>query len=158
MAGQTSPGEVPAAGKEKVMTGHEYMMQVRRIELRIRRITLQIKELESCLMPKGIRYDKDKVQTSPEDTQSKVAGKILELEKQRTQLMRERALLLMEMQDMVDQIENETERLVLEAYYISRITMRKIAEMTPCSIQHAYRLRKRGLQHIMEEVVKRGET
>ena len=157
MAGQTSPGEVYEE-KEAIMTSHEYMMQVRRIELRIKRITLQIEELESCLMPQGIRYDKDKVQTSPEDTLSKVAGKILELEKQRTQLMRERALLLMEMQDMVDQIENETERLVLEAYYISRITMRKIAEMIPCSIQHAYRLRKRGLQRIMTEIMKRGET
>lgn len=140
------------------MTGHEYMMQVRRIELRIRRITLQIKELESCLMPQGIRYDKDKVQTSPEDTRSKIAGKIQELEKQRTQLVRERALLLLEMQDKVDRIENEMERLVLEAYYLSRMNMREIAEMIPCSIQHAYRLRKRGLQHIMEEVVKRGET
>lgn len=140
------------------MTGHEYMMQVRRIELRIRRITLQIEELEGSLLPHGIRYDRDKVQTSPEDVQPKIAGRILELERQRTQLARERALLLLEMQDMIDRIENELERLILEAYYLSRVSMRDIAEMIPCSIQHAYRLRKRGLQHIMEEVVKRGET
>lgn len=140
------------------MTGHEYMMQVRRIELRIRRISLQIEELESCLLPQGIRYDRDKVQTSPEDVLSKIAGKISDLEKLRTELARERALLLLEMQDMVDRIENELERFVLEAYYLSRLSMREIAEMIPCSIQHAYRLRKRGLQRIMEEVVKRGET
>lgn len=140
------------------MTSHEYMMQVRKIELRIKRISLQIEELESALLPQGIRYDKDKVQTSPEDVLPKIAGKIQELEKQRTQLARERALLLLEMQDMIDRIENELERLILEAYYLSRLSMREIAEMIPCSIQHAYRLRKRGLQHIMEEVVKRGET
>ena len=140
------------------MTGHEYMMQVRRIELRIRRISLQIEELESCLLPQGIRYDRDKVQTSPEDVLSKIAGKISDLEKLRTELARERALLLLEMQDMVDRIENELERFVLEAYYLSRLSMREIAEMIPCSIQHAYRLRKRGLQRSMEEVVKRGVT
>lgn len=140
------------------MTGHDYLMQSRRIELRIKRLNLQIEELESCLLPQGIRYDKDKVQTSPEDQLSRIAARILELEKRRDQLLRERALLLLEIQDMIDRIESELERLILEAYYLSRVSMRDIAEMIPCSIQHAYRLRKRGLQHIMEEVVKRGET
>lgn len=130
------------------MTGHEYMMQVRRIELRIRRITLQIEELESCLLPQGIRYDKDKVQTSPEDTLSKVAAKILELEKLRTQLTRERALLLLEIQDALDQLESEQERIVLEAYYLSRMTMRDIAEMINYSIRSVYTFRKRGLEKL----------
>lgn len=130
------------------MTGHEYMMQVRRIELRIRRISLQIEELESSLLPQGIRYDKDKVQTSPEDTLSKIAGKILELEKQRTQLVRERALLLMEIQDVLDQLENEQEQIVLEAYYLSRMPMRDIADMINYSIRSVYTFRKRGLQKL----------
>lgn len=130
------------------MTGHEYMMQVRRIELRIRRITLQIEELESCLLPQGIRYDKDKVQTSPEDTLSKVAAKILALEKLRTQLTRERALLLLEIQDALDQLESEQERIVLEAYYLSRMTMRDIAEMINYSIRSVYTFRKRGLEKL----------
>lgn len=130
------------------MTGHEYMMQVRRIELRIRRITLQIEELESCLLPQGIRYDKDKVQTSPEDTLSKVAAKILALEKLRTQLTRERALLLLEIQDALDQLESEQDRIVLEAYYLSRMTMRDIAEMINYSIRSVYTFRKRGLEKL----------
>lgn len=130
------------------MTGHEYMMQVRRIELRIRRITLQIEELESCLLPQGIRYDKDKVQTSPEDTLSKVAAKILALEKLRTQLTRERALLLLEIQGALDQLESEQERIVLEAYYLSRMTMRDIAEMINYSIRSVYTFRKRGLEKL----------
>lgn len=130
------------------MTGHEYMMQVRRIELRIRRISLQIEELESSLLPQGIRYDKDKVQTSPEDTLSKIAGKIADLEKLRTQLVRERRLLLLEIQDVLDQLENEQEQIVLEAYYLSRMSMTEISEMISYSIAQTYRFRARGLRNI----------
>ena len=130
------------------MTGHEYMRQVRQIELRIRRLTLQIEELESCLLPQGIRYDRDKVQTSPEDVLPKIAGKIQELEKQRTQLARERALLLLEIQDALDQLESEPERIVLEAYYLSRMSMREISDMIGYSIRQAYRLRTAGLQKL----------
>ena len=130
------------------MTGHEYMMQVRRIELRIRRISLQIEELESSLLPQGIRYDKDKVQTSPEDTLSKIAGKIMELDKERTQLSRERALLLMEIQDALDRLDNENEQIVLEAYYLSRMSMREIAEMISYSVRQVYTFRKRGIEKI----------
>lgn len=130
------------------MTGHEYMRQVRQIELKIRRLTLQIEELESCLLPQGIRYDRDKVQTSPEDTLSRITGKIMELEKERTQLSRERALLLLEIQDALDQLESEPERIVLEAYYLSRMSMREISEMIGYSIRQAYRLRTAGLQKL----------
>ena len=130
------------------MTGHEYMMQVRRIELRIRRITLQIEELESSLLPQGIRYDKDKVQTSPEDTLSKIAGRISDLEKQRTQLVRERRLLLLEIQDALDRLDNEQEQIVLEAYYLSRMSMREIAEMISYSIRSVYTFRKRGIEKL----------
>lgn len=130
------------------MTGHEYMMQVRRIELRIRRISLQIEELESSLLPQGIRYDKDKVQTSPEDTLSKIAGKISDLEKHRTQLVRERRLLLLEIQDVLDRLDNEQEQIVLEAYYLSRMSMREIAEMISYSVRQTYTFRKRGIEKI----------
>ena len=128
------------------MTGHEYMMQVRRIELRIRRISLQIEELESSLLPQGIRYDK--VQTSPEDTLSKIAGKITDLEKLRTQLVRERRLLLLEIQDALDRLDNEQEQIVLEAYYLSRMSMREIADMISYSVRQAYTFRKRGIEKI----------
>lgn len=138
------------------MTGHEYMMQVRRIELRIRRITLQIEELEASLLPQGIRYDKDKVQTSPEDTLSKITAKISVLEKLRTQLVWERRLLLLEIQDALDRLDNENEQIVLEAYYLSRMSMREIAEMINYSVSYTYRLRTLGLQRIGKEVAERG--
>lgn len=128
------------------MTGHDYMMQARRIELKIRRISLQIAELESCLLPQGIRYDKDKVQTSPEDQLSRITSRITDLEKQRDRLMRERAQLILEIQDLLDQLESEQERIVLEAYYLSRMSMMEISEMISYSIAQTYRFRARFMR------------
>lgn len=130
------------------MTGYDYMMRPRRLELRIRRICLQIEELESCLLPQGIRYDKDKVQTSPEDQLSKVAARILELEKVRDQMIRERALLILEVQDSIDTLDSEPERLVLEAYFLSRMSMVSIAEMMHYSLRQTFNIRTKALQKI----------
>lgn len=130
------------------MTGYDYMMRPRRLELRIRRVCLQIEELESCLLPQGIRYDKDKVQTSPEDQLSKVAARILELEKVRDQMIRERALLILEVQDSIDTLDSEPERLVLEAYFLSRMSMVSIAEMMHYSLRQTFNIRTKALQKI----------
>ena len=130
------------------MTGYDYMMRPRRLELRIRRICLQIEELESCLLPQGIRYDKDKVQTSSEDQLSKVAARILELEKVRDQMIHERALLILEVQDNIDTLDSEPERLVLEAYFLSRMSMVSIAEMMHYSLRQTFNIRTKALQKI----------
>lgn len=130
------------------MTGYDYMMRPRRLELRIRRVCLQIEELESCLLPQGIRYDRDKVQTSPEDQLSKVAARILELEKVRDQMIHERALLILEVQDNIDTLDSEPERLVLEAYFLSRMSMVSIAEMMHYSLRQTFNIRTKALQKI----------
>lgn len=51
-------------------------------QYRIKQIESQIRALEFSLLPSGIRYDQDKVQTSPEDQTSKVVTQIDRLERQ----------------------------------------------------------------------------
>ena len=50
--------------------------------------------------------------------------------------------------DALDQLESEPERIVLEAYYLSRMSMREISDMIGYSIRQAYRLRTAGLQKL----------
>jgi DNA-directed RNA polymerase specialized sigma24 family protein len=45
-------------------------------------LQLRIKELQLSLLPSGIRYDTDKVQTSPSDKMIEVAAKVDALERQ----------------------------------------------------------------------------
>lgn len=100
------------------MTGHEYMMQVRRIELRIRRISLQIEELESSLLPQGIRYDKDKVQTSPANQLEADALRLIDVREEYRQVLLEYAEVALTIERQVKQIEPDLYNRILHMRYI----------------------------------------
>jgi len=127
---------------------YNYLKQVRRLDWTIRRLTLEHDELQACLLPSAIRYDKDVVQVSPEDKLSTVAAMVLELEKRIIRLQEQKAAAITEIMRAVDQLPNEKEGTVLTAYYINKMTMEKVAEELDMSMQHTYRLRKRGVQHL----------
>lgn len=59
----------------------KFFKMVRAERADIETLQLRIKELELSLLPRGIRYDRDKIQTSPSDQMIEVASKIDELER-----------------------------------------------------------------------------
>ena len=59
---------------------YEFLNSARVLHWRWLRLKAKHDELESCLLPAAIRYDKDKVQTSPEDAISKIVAEISVLE------------------------------------------------------------------------------
>ena len=69
-----------------VSEAYAYLNSIRKIENEIVKLQLQHDELQSCLLPKAITYDGDRVQTSPEDKMSELAGKVVDMEKQIAQL------------------------------------------------------------------------
>lgn len=129
---------------------YNYLLRVREQEWTIWRLTLQHDELQSCLLPAAIRYDKDVVQTSPEDKLSAIASAVIELEGRIQQLQHQKARLLMEINAAIDKLPDDKESAVLTAYYIKRMTMESVAEKIGHSVQHAYRIRKRGVVHLSE--------
>lgn len=126
----------------------DYLMQIRKKEYAIKRKQLRCEELRSCLGARAIQYDRDRVQTSPVDKVSEIICKVADLEDQIEQLQEEKALLIIEIGDAIEQLEDEKEAMILTAYYIRRLTMEQVAEEMDYSLQHTYRLRKRGVQHI----------
>ena len=46
---------------------YDFLMQIRRKEIIIRRKESQRDELRACLLPGAIRYDRDRVQSTPTD-------------------------------------------------------------------------------------------
>lgn len=133
---------------------YNYLMQIRRIEWTIRRLTLQHDELQSCLLPSAIRYDKDVVQMSPEDKLSTVAATVLELENRIVALQKKKADTITEIGRAINLLPNQMEGTVLTAYYIRRMTMEAVSVEIDKSLQHTYRLRKRGVSHL--SVILRG--
>ena len=61
---------------------YAFFGQVRFHENKIQRITCTLNELRACLLPGGIRYDLDKVNTSPKDKMSEIFARIDELERE----------------------------------------------------------------------------
>ena len=127
---------------------YNYLSRIRQQEWTIWRLTLQHDELQSCLLPSGIRYDKDVVQTSPEDKLSTIAGAVIELKGRIQQLKHQKARLIMEVTAAIDQLPDDKESAVLTAYYVKRMTMEGVAEAIGNSTQHAYRIRKRAVSHL----------
>ena len=61
---------------------YDFLMQIRRKEIIIRRKEMQRDELRACLLPGAVRYDKDRVQTTPQNYMEMAIADVIEIEKQ----------------------------------------------------------------------------
>ena len=128
----------------------DYLMQIRKKEYAIKRKQLRCEELRSCLGPRAIQYDRDWVQTSPVDKVSEIICKVADLEDQIEQLQEEKALLIIEIGDAIEQLEDDNEKTVLAEFYIGRVPMAQVAEIINYSVRRTYYFRKQGVLHLGE--------
>lgn len=129
---------------------YNYLLQIRRKEYAIRRKQLLCEELRSSLGARAIQYDRDRVQTSPVDKVSEIICKVADLEDQIEQLQEEKALLIIEIGDAIEQLEDDNEKTVLAEFYIGRVPMAQVAEIINYSIRRTYYFRKQGAIHLGE--------
>ena len=101
-------------------------------------------ELESCLLPAAIRYDKDKVQTSPEDAMSKIVAEVTELEKEMNRVQQRKAKQIAKIDKAINTLTSDEERTALTMRYINRIPVTDIAEAMGYSIKRIYQFMDRG--------------
>lgn len=124
---------------------YDFLLSPRRISDEIWRKDLRRQELRSCLLPSGIAYDGDRVQTSPEDSMARIMAEVDELDQQIDALQRSRALEILRISRVIDRLEDPREATVLDAYYLGRRSMQEIAEHLHYSERHVYRLRSEGV-------------
>ena len=72
------------------------MYKVRIIDRTIWRLEIKRDSLKSCLLPGAVRYDLDKVQTSPEDRFSLVMAEVADLDSTIQELKRAKAEAIMD--------------------------------------------------------------
>ena len=101
-------------------------------------------ELESCLLPAAIRYDKDKVQTSPEDAMSKIVAEVTELEKEMNRVQQRKVKQIAKIDKAINTLSSDEERTALTMRYINRIPVTDIAEAMGYSIKRIYQFMDRG--------------
>lgn len=132
----------------------DYMSQIKVINREILRKTAKKRELESCLLPSAIRYDKDKVQTSPRDHLSKICAEIAEEEKNIIRLQNRKAGLIEEIDGTIEKLPCNEEKTVLSLYWIGQMKMHDIADNIGYSIPSTYRFFRCGMKNISQYIEK----
>ena len=129
----------------EIQDTYDFLLGPRRIADAIWRKDLRRRELRSCLLPSGIAYDKDPVQTSPEDSMARIMAEVDELDQQIDTLRRSMAMEILRISRVIDQMDDPREATVLDAYYLGRKSMQEIADHLHYSTRHVYRLRDDGV-------------
>lgn len=119
----------------------EYLRQIKREQIEICRLQEQIDTAEASLLPKAIRYDLDKVQTSPEDPLYAVLSEVEEYKKEMVKRTHRLILRRRKAIRMLDQLKDSRQRQVLFLYYLDPglLTMDQVAEKMIYSEREAWR-------------------
>jgi DNA-directed RNA polymerase specialized sigma24 family protein len=127
---------------------YDFLLGPRRISDEIWRKDLRRQELRACLLPIGITYDKDPVQTSPEDSVAGVMAEVADLDQQIEELQHRKAQSIMEISRILDNLDDPREATVLDAYYLGYRSMQQIADHMHYSLRHVYRIRNAGVANM----------
>lgn len=133
---------------EAYLGAYDRLLLPRRLADDIHRLELRREELVTKLLPKAITYDKDRVQTTPEDRVAVVMAEVDELDRKIEALKCKRFEAIQEITQDLDQLEDSRERLILDAYYLSGQSMESIADYLNYSLSHTYRIRDSGVENM----------
>ena len=121
-----------------------FLGTVRSLRKKEKRLREQIEDLRFSLLPSGITYDKEKVQTSPEDTTLNTFARLDELEGELRQIVvklysarvaiTNKALIL-----------PPKERQVILRYYVDCWTVSQVSNELQITERHAFRLKENAV-------------
>lgn len=121
-----------------------FLNSVRVLHFEWLRLKAKHDELESCLLPAAIRYDKDKVQTSPQDPMSKIVSEVMELENEMKRVQYNKSRQIAKIDKAISSLESAEERTALTMRYIKRLSVSEIAKEMGYSEKRIYQFMDRG--------------
>ena len=115
-----------------------FFKRIRNERSDVETLQLRIKELQLSLLPSGIRYDTDKVQTSPSDKMIEVAAKVDALERQMQKKLTALNADMIKAIAIVQAMPTPEYRQLLTLRYLtgSRTSWKQISEIMGYSEQH----------------------
>lgn len=131
---------------------YEFLNSVRVLHWQWLRLKAKHDELESCLLPAAIRYDKDKVQSSPEDQISRIVAEINKLEEKMNHVQLAKAAQIDKIDAAISALESDEERTALTMRYINRLSVGNIAEAMGYSTKRIYQFMDQGGAKIAKEI------
>ena len=129
--------------------------EIRKEQKEIAHLAEMIKSEEIMLLPQGIRYDKDKVQTSPDDMISKNVSKIVDMQKTLEQSIFSLKQKHIDAEQLIRQLDNSDEREVMRWYYLTvednkPLTWEQVAIRMNFYKRHVLRLHGNAILHLSE--------
>ena len=129
-----------------------YLMQIRNADKEMKELFEQIQFLRYKASGMGaIRYDKDYVQTSPQDMVCECIAQAVQLENKL--FARNRKLHdSLERTKQILGLWNDNNARVIEIYYINHGSMGDVASQIGCSDRHAYRMKLDALENFSKHM------
>lgn len=129
---------------------YEFFNSARVLHWAFLRLKAKHDELESCLLPAGIRYDKDKVQTSADDTISKLVSEITDLEHRMDILLRAKAKRIEKIEAVIKDLPQEEWQTALTLRFINRQPVSEIAEQMGYAEPTIYKFMNQGAEYLVK--------
>lgn len=128
------------------MTDQVYQLLTgpRKTRYKIEQLKARRQALRYSMLPGGIRYDIDKVQTSPSDMMPEKMGELAELEEkiQRLEALHRRQI--EDIETACSKLSDELQRTVIMMFYVGGIPVRGIAETLHYTAPTIYKARRQG--------------
>lgn len=99
----------------------DFFKNIRHEQAEIQELKNLIQEKELELLPRGIRYDSEKVQVSPDDITSRICAAITDLEMELGRQIMLLAKHQLVAEQMIKKLDDPNERRVMRYYYLSTI-------------------------------------
>lgn len=129
---------------------YTFLGSVRGHENKIRRLERTIESLRSCLSPNAIRYDIDRVDSTPKNAMEELFARIDECEKELEREKMYRARAVLDIDEAISKLPEGREKLVLTEFYIGKISMPDIADGLGITLRHCFRIRKNAIEMFVE--------
>lgn len=131
---------------------YRFLNSARVLHWRYIRIKSKHDELESCLYPAGIRYDREKVQTSPDDSISRIVAEINELENEMAQIQKAKSEQIEKIDSAIRSLSSDAHKTALSMRFINRKSVADIASEMGYAESTIYKFMDEGAAQIIKSI------
>ena len=125
-----------------------YLRRLKGISDDINVIKAQMENLRLSMLPQGVSYDKDPVQTSPQDPMANFAAKLDELGRELAERQKEYETVFDEISAVICAVKNGDARVILAKRYIGFKCWQDIESEVPYCVRVLHRKHNIGLMEI----------
>ena len=133
---------------------YEFLTMPKKTKLQIRSKQMQIEDLRLQMLPGAVRYDKDIVQSSPEDPMMKFIVRVDELERAIEGLKQRYVDEQKMISEAIEMLEDEREQVVLIGRYVSGDSYYEIAEELFLSVDRVLQIHRSAVDKMVDIVDK----